>query len=230
MNLRLIPLIAGFLPIIAINLAYWIAANDGEVPRCIPYLEGCTSISSTGRAEPSKYLFRGIMLPEAVVMMIYWILCHQWLRILNGGHSLRTRGVLICGVLSSLFLILHVTFLGSEGEFYRLMRRIGTTSYFVFGYLAQVLMVTQLYALRKENKINRIPLLSWQLAICVVLLAVGLLNIPITTLENKDAWQNTIAWNFSVLSHVYFLCTYFAWRETNFSVKFLIESQRKSTR
>lgn len=222
MTLRFIPLVAGFLPIIAINLAYWIAVNDGDVARCVPYLDGCTSISSVGRVEPSKYVFRAIMLPESVVMMIYWLLCYQWLRVF-GGDSLRTRWILICGLLSSACLILHVTFLGSEGDFYRLMRRIGTTSYFVFGYLAQAFMVGKLYQLKKAANITKIPMLSWQLAICVILLAVGLLNIPVSEfLENKDEWQNRIAWNFAMLTHLYYIATYFAWRETNYLVKFAI--------
>ena len=49
MVIRYLPLVAAVVPIIGINLAYWIGVDNGTLPSCIPYVDGCTSISSTGR-------------------------------------------------------------------------------------------------------------------------------------------------------------------------------------
>ena len=51
------------------------------------------------------------------------------------------------GLISGLALILYATFLGSEGDGYRFMRRFGTTIYFGFTYLAQVLFAARIHSL-----------------------------------------------------------------------------------
>ncbi|MGH8221600.1 MAG: hypothetical protein ACREQZ_01375, partial [Woeseiaceae bacterium] len=63
MHLRLVPLATGLLPILAIHACYLLAVHYAALPACIPYFDGCTSISATGRYAPASYLFRAVMLP-----------------------------------------------------------------------------------------------------------------------------------------------------------------------
>ena len=51
MLLRLLPLVTGLLPIVAIHVSLLLAINAGAIPSCFPYLEGCASISATGHAQ-----------------------------------------------------------------------------------------------------------------------------------------------------------------------------------
>ncbi len=49
MKLWVLPFFIGILAIFSGNLAYLVSLNEGFVDACLPYLEGCTSISKTGR-------------------------------------------------------------------------------------------------------------------------------------------------------------------------------------
>ena len=68
MLIRWLPLLAGLLPFLAVNLAYWIGVRNDVLPSCFPYIDGCTSISSTGRHPPGNLLFRAVHLPEGVLL------------------------------------------------------------------------------------------------------------------------------------------------------------------
>lgn len=221
MYIRFLPLVTGLLPMLAINLAFVLAVNDGDIVKCNPYWDGCASISATGRPEPSTFLFKAVMLPQSMILMAYWIGCYFWIRSLEQTRRPLTRWILVCGIISSLFLILYVTFLGSQGDFYQLMRRYGVTVYFSFTYLSQLFLVSRMYHLENTVPNLRLPLKRLKLGLCIGLLLLGLVSIPVGNLmENKDAWQNVIEWNFAVLMQLYFVCTYFAWKHTGFSLSF----------
>ena len=45
-------------PIVVVHVCYLLSAHYGYVDKCNPYIEGCTSISATGRHGPSYFLFK----------------------------------------------------------------------------------------------------------------------------------------------------------------------------
>ena len=58
----------GLLPIAIVHLCYAISVNAGHVPLCLPYLEGCTSISRAARHGMANHVFKAAMLPIAGLM------------------------------------------------------------------------------------------------------------------------------------------------------------------
>ena len=81
MLIRGLLIVTALAPIIGINLAYWIGAVHDNLPSCIPYFDGCTSISSTGRYPPGDRLFRAVMLPQAVLLAVTWYFTALWLQV-----------------------------------------------------------------------------------------------------------------------------------------------------
>ena len=150
MLLRTLPLITGLLPIAAIHLSYVIAVNAEVLPRCIPYIHGCVSISATGRYPPASFLFKAVMMPEAAILAVYWLGNVAWLRSLSreAGET-RTIGTAIggFGVAGTIFLVLYVTFLGTSEPFYEFMRRFGVYLYFLFSVIAQIILAVQVLRL-----------------------------------------------------------------------------------
>ena len=60
-----------------------------------------------------------------------------------------------------------------------------------------------------------------QMAIALVPFVLGVLNLLLkNTLANPDPIENIIEWIFALLMHVYFVLTYFAWRDTGFDGQF----------
>lgn len=193
-------------PILGIHAAYLASAAAGHIPTCLPYLEGCTSISAAGRHPPGSFLFRATMLPAAGLSLVFWSFSGSWLQALGDTRRTACKAVAALGAVGALFLVLYVTFLGSPGEFYNLMRRYGTTVYFSFTYLAQLLLASRLAFLQGRGH-HAVP--GWippaMTALAAVMLALGLLTIPLRNfIENDDAWENILEWNVALLMHLQF--------------------------
>lgn len=223
MQLRFLPLITGLLPIVAIHVTLMLAIDAGKIPACIPYLEGCASISATGRYEPAVFLFKPAMTAEAVLIILYWLLNVAWIKELSGsaGKPLGTVTTIIStlGVCGALALIVYVTFLGTQAPFYEFMRRFGIYFYFLFTVLAQILLARQSLTLGAHINVSRVVKISRaQLWLATTPFVLGGLNLVLkSTLEDADPAENIIEWISALLMQVYFLLTYFAWAETRFT-------------
>lgn len=231
MLLRLVPLVAGLLPIIAVNLSYLIAAAVGRVPKCVPYLDGCASISATGRHPPSSYVFKAVMLPEAVLMAVYWLLAVAWLRSLerlNGADGTGGKALGTIGASASLFLVLYVTFLGTHGPFYEFMRRFGVYFFFLHTVVAQIMLARALLGLPSlDARVRRITRI--QLALALVPFGLGVLNLILkSTLEDPDPSENVIEWLFALMMQTYIVLSYFAWRATGFRASYSVSTSPRA--
>jgi len=156
LNTGQLALLVGLLPVIGINLSYMIAAATGAVPACIPYIDGCTSISATGRQPPASWLFKPALYASALAMVVFWLHAGRWL-ISLGEPSRHCRLALVwVGIIGALALAVYVYNLGIAGDVYKLMRRYGINIYFGFTYLAQLLLANRVYRLAESagNKDN----------------------------------------------------------------------------
>ena len=230
MPLRTLPLLICLLPIIAANLSLLWSQNLGLVPVCNVYLEGCTSISAAGRYEPVIFFFRAVFIPTAVLMMLFWRLTCRWLIAL--GERSRPRLIILetLGCVAGLFLILYTTFLGSDGDSYRLMRRYGVTVFFAFTYLAQLLTSGVLYARLRAGLTDVAPwLVHTMVWLCALMLLVGLASIPAAEWAlDRSAVNNVIEWNLAGLLMGWFLLAGLAWRQTDLRVDVTLgQAQRR---
>ena len=227
MILRLLPLIVGLLPLVAVFTSYWIAINYAGLPSCNPFLDGCTSISATGRYPPANFLFRAAMLPQSVLLAAYWLLCLAWYRALRrslnqDSHSGAT--IAWFGVVGALFLIPYVTFLGSQEPFYEFMRRYGVYLYFLLNVIAQLILAIRMLPVARELGMRRLRVLTHlQLTLSWIPFALGALNLLLkATLEDADNAENRIEWIFALFMQSYFVISYFSWRDTRFMASYSV--------
>ncbi|TDG15825.1 hypothetical protein E2F43_06255 [Seongchinamella unica] len=223
MNVRIVALLAAVLPFAAVQLTYLVAAAHGLVDWCFPYIDSCTSISATGREPPASYLFRASMLPAAMLMMAYWWFNYSWLGHLHrqrgNSRQWRNRWMLGLGIAACIGLILYVTVLGERGDAWRTQRRVGTIMFFSFTFLAQLLMLAQLGALRVAGV--RPGLLTAMRLVLLSLLLLGLLTVIL------DAWneqwyetiEDAVEWVLSLLLQGNFLLGYFVWRQAGWRLE-----------
>ena len=137
MFIRGLPLITAIVPFLGINIAYWIGVEHGNLPSCNPYLDGCTSISATGRYPPGDRLFRAVMLPHSAWLVLTWYFAAHWLRSVKPGTR-ADKTILISGVVGAIALIIYVSYLASNDPFYEIMRRYGIYFYFLGTAIAQI--------------------------------------------------------------------------------------------
>lgn len=211
-------LLTALVPVIAVHGAWLVSLANAYIPQCNPYVEGCTSISAAGRHGLANYLFKAFMLPYATLLGLFWLACHRWLRELGDPTGPALRWMPWLGVIAAVFLVLYATFLGSEGDFYRLLRRYGVIVFFAFNFLAQILLTKRLYALERSH----MPALPrWvpraKLALCSLTLLLGLANVAGgALLVDNDAFENVIEWNVALVMTLFFLVTWVAWRRTDY--------------
>lgn len=202
-------------PVLTVHLSYAVSAAAAIVPACLPYLDGCTSISASGRHGLGYVLFKAGMLPSALLLIVYWRLCRDWLLEAGDVDGPGLRSLLWLGIAGALFLILYTVFLGHKGEVYNLLRRFGVTLNLGFTYLAQLLVVWRLRRLRDMHGRTLFP--AWILRaktwLVTVLLLLGLGSIPVSNfIADKDPVENAIEWTFCLLMSCFYLLTAVAWR------------------
>ncbi len=214
-----VALLCGLVPLLTVHASYVLSATAGIIPACIPYLEGCTSVSATGRHGWGYVLFKAGMLPSALLLVVYWRLCRDWLLDAGDADGTALRSLMWLGIAGALFLILYTVFLGHKGEVYNLLRRFGVSLNLGFTYLAQLLFVWRLARLRATTGKALCPpgILRAKTWLVTVLLLLGLGSIPVSNfIADKDPVENAIEWTFCLLMSGFYLLTAAAWRRTGF--------------
>ena len=166
-------------------------------------------------------------------MAAYWLFSVAWLRSLcriAGRNEKAGTSIAVFGVAGAIFLIVYVTFLGTQGPVYDFMRRFGVYLYFLFSLIAQLILASKVLSL---SSVLRMPVVEritrYQMAIAIIPFALGILNLVLKeTMDDADAAENMIEWIFALLMHSYFLLTYFSWRATGFAGAFSVDESRIS--
>ena len=215
MQPRTLAVVITLLPLLTMNIAYLMSANAGLVPWCIPYLDGCTTISQAGRSGNTIFLFRAAMIIHGVLLIWFWTYALHWLNLITIRPTISTIIMYWLGITGALFLILYVDFLGTEGEFQRFMRRYGIVVYFTFTPLAQLFKLNLLYKMKAV--LPTLPIdhrvLHYQLTVILMMLLMGITSLVLSYTGNKSyESENIIEWNFSLLLIMYFAGTIFLWK------------------
>ncbi len=211
---RLIAWLNTLIPILAVAGGYAIALWQQQAPACLPFWEGCTSISRAVRNGDALFWFRGLMMPLTMLLAFYWILQRRWLNQITARQGSFNTLVLL-GTISALALGLYANYLGSDGDFYRFMRRFGITFYFAFGLLGQLLSLRASHQVRGTLPpgIRRWLKCQWALVIWQWLLGLVSLTITIMQPENKYEANNIVEWHFALAMTSFYLFSAFIWKQ-----------------
>ncbi len=228
-----LPLIGGLLPAIAAALALWLSFALDLIPPCNPFLDGCVSISRAARHDLPNHVFRALVLPAAVLQGLTWLLCAGWLKGLGADARGTLRLLPWLGILAGVFLVLYGTFLGTEGQAYRWMRRYGVIFYFGFTYLCMLVASGALWRLARSGTIVLPARLDRLLIIlCAVTLIIGLAQPFVPPLlgseDLKNRLENMLEWYVALAFTLFFLALAWLWRHVRFSAH--LESREPSRR
>jgi hypothetical protein len=208
-------LAAGLLPLLTIHATFAISVLEGHVELCMPYWDSCTSISRTGRYGTSYFIFKGTMLPAALLGILFWWLNSRWLRQL-GVHSSGVAWIPWLGLVASVALGAYTMALGHEGDGFNLIRRIGVVLYFSLTFICELLVSAGLrsHPLWKHTGMRLLNL-------CQITLGVGILSV---TLEGvlpafHDTREDAFEWILALLINLHALWLAFLWRKNRFRVR-----------
>jgi hypothetical protein len=219
-----LPLAAGLVPAFAAVTALWLSFSLGLLPPCNPLLDGCVSISRAARYDLANHVFRALVLPAAVLQALTWMLCANWLRRSGSDARAMLRVLPPLGALAGMFLVLYGTFLGTEGDAYRWMRRYGVIFYFGFTYLCMLIASGALWRLAHAGKVT-VPgrLDRWLVGLCAVTLVTGLAQpfVPplLDSADLKNRLENILEWYAGLLFTLYFVALAWLWRRAGVAVR-----------
>ena len=216
MDLRLIPVLAWLLSWGGVIVSYVLSANAGHIPECFPHLSGCTTVSASGRYGAAYFVFKATILPAAALLAAYWVLCGEWLRAVGDSRVGWRRCMVGVGVVGAAALVVYATFLGSDGETYRALRRYGTVVFFGLTYLAEAMLAQRMQALMPRSIVSRITT-----ALLVAMLLEGLVLGTLVNLAGAPvALRNIAEWHVASALLFYPALTWLSWRQTGFAVIF----------
>ena len=210
----LLPLAIAAIPLVAVHLAWLLSTLEGHVPPCIPYLDGCASISRVARHGSANGLFKLLMVPCALLQVALWWRARDWLGSVSVGPRAGASLALL-GAIAGVALCTYVVALGSEGALYRFMRRYGITFYFAATYVAQLVFLRAL-SQRVLPQVRAMMPLRGMAAVCVAMLGLGLASVAVsatvTEPDAKDRLENLLEWYLGLLLTAWFLLHAAAWR------------------
>ena len=230
MKLKAIPLATALLPAVAVHVCYLLAAYQGHISWCFPYLSECVSISATGRHSPESVVFRAAIIPTAVLMIVYWRLNWEWLKKLETHMVLLNRTMLWFGIVAALGLFVYSSILGQVGDLYRLQRRIGMILFYSFTYLAQLLMTIQMASvIRTRGVLISMSTYRSLSAICSAVAILGATSLLSWTIyDDYRRHEDAFEWWLTLLLLGHTFITYFAWRESGFQARFMVTQKQSS--
>jgi len=218
-NVKPIALLTALLLFTAIHACYVMSASWGLVEWCLPYLDGCSSISRAARSQPVIFFFRGLMMPAALGVLICVLLLRQWLLSLGAARDAAMDLLVLFGFLAAIGLLIYCVFLGT-GSGYRMFRRVSVIVFLGFFVLTQLIVSNKLSKLVQKGVGTRAlqRILQVMVAVGAAQVILGAVNIAIVPfLQNNDAIENAIEWNACGLMIVYFVLVYCAWKATGFN-------------
>ena len=208
-----LPLAIAVLFAVAAHVALWLSIRDGHVAACVPVLEGCASISRAARHGLGNHVFRLMVLPCALLVGLHWWLASRWL-----GRG--WRDVAWLGGVAAAALAVYATFLGTDGDAYRFLRRYGVVCFFGFGYLAQLRF---LRGVRRDARAGG-RLFAAMAGVSALMLLLGLGNVAAGALVAdeglKDRIENALEWQLGWLLAAWYLLHAVLWRRAGVRLAF----------
>ena len=200
-----------FIPTFTVILSYIFSLYLNLVPSCIPILDGCTSISRTGRYFPVNVFFKTLMFVSGILILLYWYKNYDFFNKQKSSYILNISCAF--GFISIIFLFLYLIFLG-ENNYYKFFRKIGVFIYLFFSVISELLL-SIIYKINYKNMLLNQVNINYKLILSIFLLSIGIIFLPLMTtkIENVSNLRNIISWNYFLLIQVNFLLTFMIWRQ-----------------
>ena len=183
-----------------------------------PLIYGETSISNIVKRYPVKFVFKPLMFLSVFLMITYWFFYNK---VLNNIFQVKRINIfLIFGILSAIFLFLHVYFLGQkyEAEIFNKIRRSYIVFFILFEILAQAYLLKIIWKKRNDlkNYFYRSILIS-KLSFVIFVALSSFIIFTILVFKNLSAKVDYILeWNYFLILLIYYLLSFLIWKKPSF--------------
>lgn len=211
------------LVLLTIHLAWLVATAQGHVPACWPWLDGCTSISATGRQLPEKLFFKPLMIIAVLAMAATWWITARWLAAAGCDRPRLLRMLAWAGIAGSLCSVVYLAALGEGGGSARVLRRLGASLGFAGLFLAELLTVVALARLAARPALPAwwspgLYRLLWALVLLVF--GLGILSAVLAaTWPRYAAVEDAFEWQFALWMNLWLPVLALLWRRAGVTMQ-----------
>ena len=188
--------------------------DDGFV---IPYIDGSTSISRLGRVFPNNLIFKPLMIFCGFLMCIFWSYQKKMLSCFIINEKLLKK-MYFCGLITGVFLIIHITFLGVkiDNNFYKLFIRLILGLCVLFGIYTKILFVNNVKIILKKKLLKNNIYFKIQYYLVYLLLFSLLISILLALMGIPKTYILIIEWNYYVLIFIFYFLYFLSWKSYSF--------------
>ena len=180
-----------------------------------PFIYGETSISNLVKRYPVNLVFKPLLFISSILMILYWISYNKILKKIN--HNIKLNKFAILGIFSSIFLFLHVFFLGMEieSEILNKIRRLILILFIFSEITAQFFLTRRLYlSYEKINHLVYKNILNLKIIFVSVTLIGTVTILTILSFYNLDSkFDYILEWNYFLFLLVFYLLSYLLWKK-----------------
>ena len=181
-----------------------------------PFIDGKSSISNIVRRYPFSLIFKPLMFITSIIMIFYWINYYSLLKKILPFRK-KTNSFTLFGILSAIFLFLHVLFLGidNQTDLIRQFRRIIIVLFIMFEILAEFYLAKKLYNCRNilEQYMYKKIILAKIIFVSIIVFATFIILLLITTKDMSSNFNNIVEWNYFTFLLVFYLLSAIAWKK-----------------
>ena len=180
-----------------------------------PFIYGETSISNIVKRFPIKYFFKPLLYISIVFMISYWIYYNRVFKTLI--KSSKNFYFFNFGILSAIFLLLHVFFLGwtFESEFLTKLRRTFVVFFIFFEVLAQAFLIKKILSIkdRIKNYLHFVVIYLKLLFVVSICLATFLILIILMMYDLSARVDYILEWNYFLVLLFFYYLSFLMWKK-----------------
>ena len=191
--------------------------NLGTADSVNPFIYGETSICNIVKRFPINYFFKPILYISVVFMISYWIYYNRVFK--DFIKSSENFYFFKFGILSAIFLLLHVFFLGwtFESEFLTKLRRTLIIFFILFEVLAQAFLIKKIFSVKDRMKnylYSMVVYLKFLFVITICLATVSILII-LMIFDLSPEVDYILEWNYFLVLLFFYFLSFLMWKKLN---------------
>jgi len=182
-----------------------------------PYLYGEVSISRTARYFPAILIFKPLIILSGIFLILYWKNNLSLFREFKHRNILNDFSNLFFhfGILSSIFLILHASFLGLDidSKLFSKIRKAIIVSFIFFEILAQIYFTKNLFKFKNKLK-NYLSstILNIKIVFVITIFFVTVVVFALLIFADlNNSTKHMLEWNYFSILLIYYLLSRFLW-------------------
>ena len=190
--------------------------NLGTSSTVNPFIYGETSISNIVKRYPLKFFFKPLLYISVVLMVSYWLYYNRIFKILF--NLPKNFYFFNFGILSAIFLLLHVFFLGwtFESEFLTKLRRTFVIFFIFFEVLAQAFLIKKIFTVKDKmkNYLNSVVIYLKLLFVISICLATFSILIILTIYDLSPKVDYILEWNYFLVLLFFYYLSFLMWKKS----------------